>query len=147
MKPGSSGHAGSYLHLTLGLVLGLEVVGPVICWGGGHETEFRLYTHIYRGTCEQEVCSIRENRSKLFFSSSGFLFTWQVSRLTLAGGLFGCKTTRGGETSALTEPHSDIKHLALHRKDPETVTESVLLYTITWTIVGSQLGSAHSENL
>lgn len=109
---------------------------------GGHETEFRLYTHTYRGTCEQEVCSIRENRSKLFFSS-GFLFTWQVSRLSLAGGLFGCKTTRGGETSALTEPHSDIKHSVLQRKDPETVTESVLLYTITWTTVGSQLGSAH----
>lgn len=35
--------------------------------------------------------SLREMRSKFFFSS-GFLFTWQVSRLSLAGGLLAWET-------------------------------------------------------
>lgn len=41
--------------------------------------------------CWEGGRGLREMRSKFFFSS-GFLFTWQVSRLSLAGGLLAWET-------------------------------------------------------
>lgn len=65
--------------------------------------EFRttLYTRV---KCKTEaLCvrilkgiAIREMRSKLFFSS-GLCLTWQVRRLSLAGGLFGWEHKWGRE--------------------------------------------------
>lgn len=82
---------GNDLHLTLSLVLGLEVVGSVIWRRERNRERFRSGRFDVRKRC---VSNIRENRSKLFFSS-GFLFTWQVSRLSLAGGLLGFWTRSG----------------------------------------------------
>ena len=102
---GQRGQSFCDLHLTLGLVFGLEVIRAVV-WGrkrtGSETTEDRT-TRWYVLLWQVSVGSVRENRSKLFFSS-GFLFTWQVSRLSLAGGLLAWETRRRAEGRVFNIP-------------------------------------------
>lgn len=79
----------------------------------------RLWLHftdlpcwIYNCVCEVIVTgvTVREMRSKLFFSS-GLCFTWQVRRLSLAGGLLAWDTEKPREEK--TEREESTYQLAI----------------------------------